>query len=306
MFKKIVKERLISILDQKNKFSSKQFALPSKRSTISAPAEFTKQLRQGSTDTSMCKSCDLRKSFDSFIREVFSAKPEKYGVTGTCCRWFESFSKQRRQCVLVNDLLCYFLYLLVLIPQGSFLEPLLLLISVNKLGLNIYESQAKTFLKKHGKEIHLSSSIFERSNFENCRGNSFNYYINSNFLIAEVVKRLSKHFSILSRLTIESLSYKACASPVISSNWTGNWIWYPNLWLYFKKQNATYFYFIEKDTKTNLLRSSLFSICRTSLEINVLSVYRYYTVELPNFPKSIRSVQPTEYLNSLYECEEWE
>ena len=215
MFKKIVNERLISILDQKNKFSSKQFHLPSKRSTINAPAELTKQLRQGRNDKSMCKSCVLRKSFDSFIHEVFFAKPEKYGVTGTCCRWFESFSKQRLQCVLVNDLLCYFLYLLVLIPQGLFLEPLLLLISVNKLGLNIDESQAKTFLKWQGKEIHLSSSIIERSKCENYLGNSFNYYINSNFLIAEVGKRLSKHYSIISRLTTESLCYKACASPVL-------------------------------------------------------------------------------------------
>ena len=49
----------------------KLFGFCSGRSTIDAPAEVTKQIRQGSTDTFTCILVDLPKTIDSVIREIF-------------------------------------------------------------------------------------------------------------------------------------------------------------------------------------------------------------------------------------------
>ena len=102
-------ERLSSFVDQKNMFYSKQFGCGGKRSTIDNLAEHTKHIKLGSTDTFKCILLDLRKAFDSIIHDFLLAKLEKYGVRRICLKWFESFLKEQRQCVHVNDVLSEFL-----------------------------------------------------------------------------------------------------------------------------------------------------------------------------------------------------
>ena len=52
-------------------FHSKLFGFCCGRSTIDAPAEVIKRIRQGSTDTFTCIFVDLPKTMDSVIRENF-------------------------------------------------------------------------------------------------------------------------------------------------------------------------------------------------------------------------------------------
>ena len=105
----------------------------SKRNTIDALAEISKQIRQGSTDTFTCILLNLGGAFDSINHDVLLAKIEKYAVKGIRINWFESFLKEQRQCVQVNDVVPDSLYLLVGLRQGSFIGPLEFLMYINEL-----------------------------------------------------------------------------------------------------------------------------------------------------------------------------
>ena len=111
VFENIMYDRLYSFFNKKDMFYSKQFGFRSKRSTIDALAEITEQIWNGSTDTLTFILLDLRKAIDSINHEILFAKLEKYGVREICSKWFESYLRERRQCVQVNDVLSEFLYL---------------------------------------------------------------------------------------------------------------------------------------------------------------------------------------------------
>ena len=110
-----------------------QFGFLGKRSTIDAVAGITEQIRQGSIDTFTCILFELHKAIDSINHENLLVKLENESVAGKCLNRFGSFSKERRQCVQVNDVLPEFLYLLVGVPQRSILWLQLFLIYINDL-----------------------------------------------------------------------------------------------------------------------------------------------------------------------------
>ena len=84
--------------------------------------------------------------------------------------------------------------------------------------------------------------------------------------------------------------------------YTSYWIWSLKLWLYFKKQNKTYFYFTGKSLRQIGFEARYYPSAELFDELNVLKVCDYYAVEfLIFFLKLVRSALPTEFLNSLHE-----
>ena len=80
VFDKIMFERLYSIFGNKILFHSKQFGFVSNRSTFSALADFTDQIREGSTDIFTCILLYMRKAFGSINHEALLVKTEKSGA----------------------------------------------------------------------------------------------------------------------------------------------------------------------------------------------------------------------------------
>ena len=74
-------------------------------------------------------------------------------------------------------------------------------LSVNKFSLYIDRTQAITFLKNQGEEFHLSDSSIALSNCVKSLGFLNDSHLILSFHIAEVVKRLSKHYSVISRFS---------------------------------------------------------------------------------------------------------
>ena len=74
---------------------------------------------------------DLSKCFDTINHRRLIQKLEKYGIRNTPLNWFTNYLSCRSQAVRVNNTLSDFLDILMGVPQGSNLGPLLFLLFVN-------------------------------------------------------------------------------------------------------------------------------------------------------------------------------
>ena len=71
---------------------------------------------------------DFQKTFDTVDHHILLKKLEHYGVRGISNKWFASYLSNRNQFVSINGYKSNLADVKCGVPQGSILEPLLLLI----------------------------------------------------------------------------------------------------------------------------------------------------------------------------------
>ena len=78
---------------------------------------------------------DLSKAFDCIPHDLLIAKLHAYGFSFETLTFLDSYLRNRKQCVKINNICNEFLKILSGAPQGSILSPILFNIFLNDLFL---------------------------------------------------------------------------------------------------------------------------------------------------------------------------
>jgi len=141
-----------------------QFGFRKGHSTTHAITALTEIVRSSldKTEFSAAVFLDLQKAFDTVDHNILLQKLCHYGVRGVALKVFESYLKNRSQCVVINDAKSNYHEVKHGVPQGSVLGPLMFIIYINDLhnsvcystSIHFADDTSLVFTEKSLKELN--------------------------------------------------------------------------------------------------------------------------------------------------------
>ena len=100
-----MQKRIVYFLNSENILNTNQFGFQKDKSTSNAVLHLTNQIYKS---IKLRESCcviflDLAKAFDTVIHSILLQKLKKSGIKGSLLKWFASYLKKRKQCVVIDE-----------------------------------------------------------------------------------------------------------------------------------------------------------------------------------------------------------
>ncbi|MFN9979891.1 MAG: RNA-directed DNA polymerase, partial [bacterium] len=135
ILEKVVGRRLVSFLELNNIITPSQFGFRKNHSTLHPMVHLMNFVSDAlnKKESAIAIFCDLRKAFDTVNHSILLRKLHKIGIRGVALEWFKNYLSGRKQFVFLNGKCSTLLEILLGVPQGSILGPILFLLYINDL-----------------------------------------------------------------------------------------------------------------------------------------------------------------------------